>query len=422
MKKKLSALMAVILAAAVVLCAAGCKKSSGAQSSASNSPAIGNAKNLLDEVEMDNSVEGMIDDKQVDPLYTGFAVKLAQNADKKGENLLISPISVAYGLTLTANGAHGETLTEFEKTLGGSTYTLNRYFYYAMEGEYQNDSARFKIGNSLWIDKSAGYNPEKKYLVETKTFFDASIFSTDFANAEEEIGEWLKSKGFDKNTKFLPAEADKMISVNSLMFSAVWKNVFDSKNTKKDKFMSSDGNQTDIDFLNGIAERYLKDDKSEGFTKEFKGGNYGLAVIIPNEGVSVEDYLKSISGSSLITLFTKAQTKNIGISMPKFELTSDLSLKEAAAATGIKDAFDSEKADFITMGSANQNLYLSDVVAEAELKLSEISVNSSSVKADNPTEIKTEKQIKANRPFVYVIYDLGSNIPKYIGAYKTTAT
>ena len=175
MKKKFYGIIAVFLAAATVASFAGCAKknnqSSSSQSGNVKPVSAGSATDLLKNAEMLN-FEGTIEDTNVDPLYTDFAVRLAQNTNKDGENFYISPISVVYGLTLAANGAHGDTLTQFEKTLGGSTYTLNRYFYFAMEGEYQNDSAKFNIGNSLWINSMTGYKPDKKYLNDVRTFFD----------------------------------------------------------------------------------------------------------------------------------------------------------------------------------------------------------------------------------------------------------
>ena len=54
--------------------------------------------------------------------------------------------------------------------------------------------------------------------------------------------------------------------------------------------------------MNGYAEYYIKDDKSEGFTKTFDGNCYGFAAIMPNEGVSIEDYIKSMTCKNLINM------------------------------------------------------------------------------------------------------------------------
>ena len=43
------------------------------------------------------------------------------NSNKKGENLIISPLSIYQVLSLLANGANGETQSEMLKTLGSNT-------------------------------------------------------------------------------------------------------------------------------------------------------------------------------------------------------------------------------------------------------------------------------------------------------------
>ena len=54
------------------------------------------------------------------------AIIIAQLPDKKkGENVLISPISILAALAMTANGAKGETLTQMEQVFGVNMYRLN---------------------------------------------------------------------------------------------------------------------------------------------------------------------------------------------------------------------------------------------------------------------------------------------------------
>lgn len=420
MKKRISGVLALILAATLVLSITGCgNKTNSNQSSEQQSnyhnPDI-EAKDLLYDLEMID-FQGMVENKDVDPVYTDFAVKLAQASDQKDANLLVSPMSVMYGLMLPANGAKGDTLSQLEKTLGANTYTLNRYLYFTMEGEYPKDSAKFVIGDSLWINNSVGYNGDEEYLKNMHTFFDASIFVADFKNVEKDIGLWLSDKGVSQNTKLIPGESDVMTSINSYMLNAPWNTALSADKTNT-KFTASNGSQTDAEFLSGNAERLLKSDKAQGFAKTFKGDHYAMAVIMPNEGVSVEDYLKSLTGKSLTSMLSTAQQKNVSISMPKITQKSDISVKKPLQAMGIKDAFDSSKADFSAMGKSEKDLVLSDVVADTEMTIDANGVNSSVANASKNKVTKADAQITVNRPFIYMIYDLEQNIPKFIGTYK----
>ena len=106
MKKRISGVLALILAATLVLSITGCgNKTNSNQSSEQQSnyhnPDI-EAKDLLYDLEMID-FQGMVENKDVDPVYTDFAVKLAQASDQKDANLLVSPMSVMYGLMLPAS-------------------------------------------------------------------------------------------------------------------------------------------------------------------------------------------------------------------------------------------------------------------------------------------------------------------------------
>lgn len=59
-----------------------------------------------------------------------FSVKLFQKSITENKNSLISPVSVSLALGMTANGANGETLKEFENLLGGGMdiNTLDKNF------------------------------------------------------------------------------------------------------------------------------------------------------------------------------------------------------------------------------------------------------------------------------------------------------
>ena len=157
---------------------------------------------------------------------------------------------------------------------------------------------------------------------------------------------------------------------------------------------------------------------TRGFAKTFKGDHYAMAVLMPNEGVSVEDYLKSLTGKSVTSILSTAEEKNVSVSMPKITQTSDMSVKEPLQTMGIKDAFDSSKADFSVMGKSNENMVLSDVVADTAMTIDANGVNATVANSSKNTVTKSDATITVNRPFVYMIYDLEQNIPKFIGTYK----
>lgn len=85
-----------------------------------------------------------VDEKFVD-ILADFSEKLYVKASETNSgNLIFSPLSVMYALSLCANGAGGETLDEFESVLGADDISaMNNYLYTLTQNlEDTKDSTR----------------------------------------------------------------------------------------------------------------------------------------------------------------------------------------------------------------------------------------------------------------------------------------
>ena len=60
---------------------------------------------------------------------TDFAIRLFKASQSDGQNSLVSPLSVMCALSMTLNGADGETKAQMEAVLGMSVEELNSYLY-----------------------------------------------------------------------------------------------------------------------------------------------------------------------------------------------------------------------------------------------------------------------------------------------------
>lgn len=85
--------------------------------------------------------------------YAAFAAELLRQTRSEGENTLVSPLSVALALGMTANGAAGDTLAEFQDLFGMDLDTLNAYCARALH-DYSalGGSTKSTVVNSLWCD------------------------------------------------------------------------------------------------------------------------------------------------------------------------------------------------------------------------------------------------------------------------------
>ena len=126
--------LSLVTLAAVLFCAVGCVASPapidpGADPTQSaNKPAAIKAVNLMAGIESKNTVSPAVPAAASSNKAADFAVRLFKACAEEGENALVSPLSVLAALSMTANGAKGETLSQMEDVLGMSVDELNEFY------------------------------------------------------------------------------------------------------------------------------------------------------------------------------------------------------------------------------------------------------------------------------------------------------
>ena len=154
--------------------------------------------------------------------------------------------------------------------------------------------------------------------------------------------------------------------------------------------------------------------------KYYDGGRYAFVGLLPNEGVSITDYVAGLTGGKLHALLNAPQHGTVEAAIPRFKASSSLELSDALKAMGVTDAFDSTAADLRAMGGApNDQLYVSAVLHKTYLELDENGTKAAAVTAvvneaacAAPTEVH---RVVLDRPFVYMIVDTHANLPLFLG-------
>ena len=142
--------------------------------------------------------------------------------------------------------------------------------------------------------------------------------------------------------------------------------------------------------------------------------------LLPREGVTVADYVASLSGGALQEMLRNPQSTTVYAALPKFGTEYAADLAEALKAMGMESAFDIELADFSGMGQCRQgNLHISRVLHKTRITVAEQGTTAGAATA---VEIlcgsaftPDPKEVILNRPFVYMIADLNSNLPIFMG-------
>lgn len=352
-----------------------------------------------------------------------FILRLFQSCLDGEKNTLVSPLSLLLALGMTANGADGETLAQMENTLGSDTENLNYWLYSLMGGQ----SDQLKLANAIWF-RDHGLTVKDTFLETNANYYHADLYQApmDAATANA-VNAWVE----EHTDGMIPGILDKldpdtvMCLVNALAFDAKWEEPYLEHQVGESTFNAANGLPRTVEYMNAKEYAYLEDENATGFVKYYEGRQYAFAALLPNEGVSIEDYVNSLTGAHLREMLASPRSITTYATMPKFETEFSTELSDALKAMGMTDAFEPDKADFSRLGTAENNIYISQVLHKTFLSVAEEGTRAGAatavVMADGAAMIEDYRRVTLNRPFVYMIVDCQENVPLFIGALMDTA-
>ena len=349
-----------------------------------------------------------------------FSLELFKKCAAEGGSVLVSPISVYAALAMAANGADGRTLDEMSRLLGDVDKVNSTVSDYLNDIRYTDV---LKIANALFAADKPDIRLNKEFADILRKKYCSELFKEPMTSRTvEKINEWVKN-----NTDgMIPTIADESsftpdtaaLLLNAVCFKAAWFDVYHEWNVSDGEFNNLDGSKSTVSFMSG-GGTFTSDDLSRGFLKYYKESDFCFAAILPNEGVSISDYIAQMDSSTIKRhIASKDGRVLLESKLPKFEFDCKYSLAQTLCEMGISSAFDGDKADFSRM--ADIPLYLGDVIHKTHIKVDENGTEAAAVTridvfaACIDFESRCETVI-LDRPFIYTIYDMKNDIPVFIG-------
>ena len=381
------------------------------------------AKDLMEGI-TPNNVNTLDDLSSQNADVTDFAIRLFKVSEESGKNTLISPLSVLCALAMTANGAEEETLQQIETVLGITTEDLNLYLYSYMKNLPQGDQYKLSLANSIWFTEDERFTVNQDFLQTNADYYGADIYKAPFNDqTKNEINNWVKQNTDEMIPEILDQITPEAIMylVNALAFEAEWSTIYEDRQVKKGEFTKEDGTKQSVEFMYSSEYSYFEDEKATGFMKRYNSGKYAFVALLPNEGISVSEYIASLDGASLNTLLANPRNTMVHAAIPKFETEYKVEMAEILKGMGMIEAFDMYNADFGGLGtSTGGNIYISRVLHKTF-----ISVAERGTKAGAATVVEMRagglgypqefEEVSLDRPFVYMLVDCRNNIPFFIG-------
>ena len=354
---------------------------------------------------------------------TDFAIRLFKASQNDGQNSLVSPLSVMCALSMTLNGADGETKAQMEAVLGMSVEELNNYIYSYINSLPVKNKYKLTVANSIWFDEDGGFVPNRDFLQTNADYYGADIYKTQFdSKIVNQINDWIsrETEGMiPQMLNHIPPET-MVLLINSIAFRADWSDIYEENEIHDGVFTLENGTEKEVKLMyDNDQYTYFGSDNCIGFVKNYVGNKYAFAAILPDEGIAMSDFLETLTGEKISEMLANQQKGKVRTRIPKFKTEFNVDLKNALVEMGMTDAFSQSNADFGLMGSSHENFFIDSVLHKTFIEVNERGTRAGAatlvptlgIDIVNPDDV----MIYLDRPFVYMLIDLDTNTPFFIG-------
>lgn len=357
--------------------------------------------------------------------YTEFGLKLLQQSFDGG-NVMISPLSLITALGMTANGANGQTRSEMEDVFGMSVEDVNRFVYSIGEGDGILSSA-----NGIWLNNRRNIVLRDDYVQSVTDWYGAPIMVEEFdGNTIDEINSFVNENTDGQIPELITdlSPAAQMVLVNAINFNADWDDPFEADSIHERDFTAADGSIIPVQMMYQQINGYIGGDNETGFIKLYDDCDYGFVALLPDESLTIEDYVNDLTSEEILALISGIRGGDVDIGLPQFEMDYSCDMAVQLAEAGMPSAFE-ETADFTNMVDMSQmdsdfiGLYIDQVIHKTHIRVDSQGTQAAAATAVVMNEAMCAEveelppRVILDRPFVYMIVDTENNIPVFMGVY-----
>jgi serine protease inhibitor len=370
------------------------------------------------------AAEGKFDERLV-AANNRFGFELFDQLQPKdrGKNVFYSPLSVALALSMTYNGAAGETKEAMRRTLkteGLSLDVLNEASAALINSLRSSDpKIELAIANSLWARRDVKFRED--FLERNRQFFAAEVASLDFGapGSLTTINNWVSRNTKSKIPSIIEEidPLDAMFLINAIYFKGQWENKFKKELTRNEPFYPLSGPQKEIPMMSQSGDyQYYRGDKFQAVRLFYGAKGASLDLFLPDEDSSIDDFLKSLSFDKCgqwTRMFRQAEGD---IKIPRFKMDYESSLNDALKAMGMGVAFVAGKADFSGMRDQN-DLYISEVKHKAVVEVNEEGTEAAAATSVTIRALSAMQRFTfiVDRPFLMMIRDRRTDAILFMG-------
>ena len=353
---------------------------------------------------------------------------------EEAKNQIWSPSNGALALSVLAETAAGSTRQELLDLLGVEDMeTLREYMNAIWERSNKTHKKDFsELANSLWLDRDMEYDREVMDILAKD--YHASVYQGDLGSgsANRAIQNWVNnntggllrqmSKGIDVSAQ-APAVDTVLALASTVYLQSKWSEEFSAARNTDGVFHGAASDST-VTYMNKReAEMNYYWGESYGAVSLWMENNLKMWFFLPDEDKTVADVLASEEYLDTMQPGEDEEPQNkwmkVNLSVPKFDVTSAMDLKEGLRALGLTEVFDLNGGDFGDSFETDLPIFVSRVNQASRITIDEQGVTAVSYieldwgagAAEPPDEII---DFVLDRPFVFAI-STTEGIPLFVG-------
>lgn len=346
-----------------------------------------------------------------------------------GENVSCSPTNLYLALAMLAETTGGDTRAQILALLGSPDMDSLRALANNLFLANYNDDGAMKslLAGAIWLRDDMDYNAETlKRLAETyyAASFRGKMGSEDY---DALLRQWLDEQTGNhlaEQVGGLSFAPETVLALTTTVdFSRQWYVEFQPERTEDGVFHAVSSDLACRMMRKDIASGgfYYWGDRFGAVTLSFKEGGQ-TRFLLPDEGVTPEALLEDPEALAFLLTQNCQNWENrknliVHLSLPKFDISSQLTLNQSLQNLGLTDAFDPKTADFSPLTNA-PDVFLSKVQHGTRIAADEKGVTASAYTiipgagaAMPPDE---EIDFTLDRPFLFAVCG-EDNLPLFVG-------
>ena len=346
-------------------------------------------------------------------------------SDAGTENRVYSPLSLYMALGMSAEISDGNTRQQILDALAQEDIdTLRSHSKSIWQANYMDDGmAKCVLATSLWTNNNITYNQSTVDSLAENYY--SSVFTGDPSSDKYNklMKDWLNEQTDGLLTDYvsdIKMNPEMVLTLASTVnYSGKWNNKFSKELTKSDTFHSPNGD-IQCDFMN--AERdtaYFWGDKFSSITMGLEN-NGQMRLILPDEGISPEELINDNETLDYMMNngeYTNSKFVTVNLSVPKFDVSSNIDLEDGLGKLGITDLFDSAKSDFSPLTKSADGIALSKAEQDTRVMIDEEGCKAASLTVmiyDGAAMPEDRVDFVLDRPFIFEIMS-ETGLPLFVG-------